>query len=85
MAGLYGTGISSSNAGVNGMTDLEYQSQYSLWCLLAAPFQTSFDVTKINDATKRILTNTEAIAIDQDVLGQQATKLIRSTDTEIYV
>jgi len=85
MAGLYGTGKSSSNAGANGMTDLEYQSQFSLWCLLAAPIQTSFDVTKISDATKRILTNTEAIAVDQDVLGQQATRMAKSADTDIYV
>lgn len=85
MAGLYGTGLSSSNAGANGMTDLEYQSQFSLWCLLAAPIQTSFDVTKISAATKAILTNAEAIAIDQDILGQQATKISKSTDTDIYV
>lgn len=85
MAGLYGKGLSSSDAGANGMTDLEYQSQFSLWCLLAAPIQTSFDVTKINAATKAILTNAEAIAIDQDLLGQQASKISKSTDTEIYV
>jgi len=85
MAGLYGKGKSSSNAGARGMSDLEYQSQFSLWCLLAAPIQTSFDVTKINDATKNILTNPEAIAVDQDVLGQQATRIQKSIDTEMYV
>jgi len=85
MAGLYGQGLSSSNAGASGMTDLEYQSQFSLWCLLAAPIQTSFDITKINEATKKILTNQEAIAVDQDVLGQQATMIQKISDVEVYM
>jgi alpha-galactosidase len=84
MTGLYGTGQSSSANGANGMSLTEYQSQFSLWCLFSAPLFTSFDIRKINADTKKILLNTEAIAIDQDGLGQQASRIKKEANYEIY-
>lgn len=44
MTGLWGTGKSSSNAGANGMTATEYQSQFSMWCMFASPLTICNDV-----------------------------------------
>lgn len=84
MAGLYGKGESSSANGAKGMTLAEYQSQFSLWCLFAAPLCTSFDIRNIDQNTKNILLNPEAIAIDQDLLGQQASRIKKEANYEIY-
>jgi alpha-galactosidase len=47
------------------------RSHFSLWCMMAAPLVTGTDVRSPNlDATtKSILTNADAIAVDQDTLG----------------
>lgn len=84
MTGLYGKGPASSANGANGMTLTEYQSQFSLWCLFSAPLFTSFDIRKIDANTKTILLNSEVLAIDQDILGQQASRIKKETNYAIY-
>jgi alpha-galactosidase len=61
--------------GNGGMSDDEYRSHMSLWVLLAAPLLAGNDLTKMTPQTLAILTNHDAIAIDQDVLGQQADRV----------
>ncbi len=74
--GNYGTGKATSAGGkFKGMSDTEYQSEMSLWCMLSAPLLASCDLRKMNEATKSILMNPDIIAINQDKLGEQA-KLI---------
>ncbi len=68
VVGMYGKG----NAAQGGCTDAEYRSHFSLWCLLAAPLMIGCDVRQMNAATRAILMNKEAIAINQDALGRQA-------------
>ncbi len=58
--------------GNGGMTTTEYQTQFSLWCLMAAPLLIGTDLRAMSEDTRRILTNRELIAIDQDPLGRQA-------------
>ncbi len=58
--------------GNGGMTTEEYKSEFSLWCMLAAPLMAGNDLRNMTDETLKILTNTELIAIDQDTLGKQA-------------
>ena len=53
------------------MNDDEYRTQMTLWCLLAAPLFAGNDLTKMNPATLELLTNPEAIAVDQDAAGVQ--------------
>lgn len=55
----------------NGMTAAEDRTHFSLWCMMAAPLMAGNDITKMSDTTRAILTNKEAIAIDQDTLGVQ--------------
>jgi alpha-galactosidase len=57
--------------GNGGMKDNEYRMHMSLWCLLAAPLIAGNDLTAMTPETLAILTNTEAIAVDQDPLGTQ--------------
>jgi alpha-galactosidase len=57
--------------GNGGMKDNEYRMHMSLWCLLAAPLIAGNDLTAMTPETLAILTNAEAIAVDQDPLGTQ--------------
>jgi len=85
MVGLYGKGKSSSWDGGPGCNDEEYKSHFSLWCMLAAPLIVNLDVRNMNETTKKILLNTEMIAIDQDPLGKQGFKFMDDGDFEIWV
>ena len=51
--------------GNGGMTDVEYQAHFALWSVLKAPLLIGCDITKMSDATKRILFNDEVIAVNQ--------------------
>jgi alpha-galactosidase len=58
----------------NGMTVGEDRAHFSMWCMLAAPLMAGNDIAAMTKETKDILTNKEAIAIDQDALGIQGLK-----------
>ncbi len=58
-----------------GCTDTEYRAHFSLWCLLAAPLMLGVDPGDMSAATKAIVLNHELIAVDQDALGRQATRV----------
>lgn len=69
----------------NGSLGIEqYRAQFSLWCILAAPLIAGCDVRKIDGDTLALLTNPEAIAIDQDPLGRQGRKTRDDGETEIW-
>jgi hypothetical protein len=62
--------------GFNGISDLEGQTTFNLWCILGAPLMIGEDVRPgggaiapaITAATINTLTNAEVIAVDQDPL-----------------
>ncbi len=85
VVGLYGKKGPSGDLGGVGCTDVEYQSQMSLWCLMASPLMITCDVRNMNDATKRILLNKDVIAIDQDILGVQAERKIKNDTWQMFV
>ncbi|HEY6849754.1 MAG TPA: glycoside hydrolase family 27 protein [Terracidiphilus sp.] len=66
------------------MTDDEYRAHMSLWALVAAPLLAGNDVRSMTDATRAILLNKEVIAIDQDLLGKQASP-VKNGDLERWV
>lgn len=82
--GLYGKGSSSSHDGANGCTITEYEAEMGLWCLLAAPLLVTCDIRSMDDETKRILTNKELIAVNQDPLGKQASRIWKDGVEEIW-
>jgi alpha-galactosidase len=55
-------------AGRGGMTAREYQTQFSLWAVMASPLVAQADVAKLSGD---IIGNTKVIAVDQDPLGLQ--------------
>ncbi len=55
----------------NGMSVAEDRIHFSLWCMMASPLISGNDIRKMNADTKAILTNKDAIAINQDALGIQ--------------
>jgi alpha-galactosidase len=70
--------------GNGGMTDTEYRTHMSLWSLLAAPLLAGNDLRHVSPAILDILTNKEVIAIDQDSLGKQATRVAKDGDLEVW-
>ena len=60
------------------MSTTEYETHFSLWCLMKAPLLIGCDLRNIDSDSLRILTNPEVIAISQDKMGVQGTK--RKTD-----
>ena len=70
--------------GNGGMTDEEYRTHFSLWCMMAAPLLTGNDLSKMSDATELILMNRDAIAVDQDPLGIQGKRVRKEGDTEVW-
>ena len=54
-----------------GMTDVEYQTHFSLWSIMAAPLIAGNDLRNMPKPIKEILLNKEVIAVDQDALGRQ--------------
>ena len=84
VVGLYGEGSSASINNANGCTVTEYQSQMSLWSLLSSPLLACCDIRNMDQDTKRILTNKEVIAINQDKLGKQARRIHKENEKEIW-
>ncbi|HEY3742755.1 MAG TPA: glycoside hydrolase family 27 protein [Bryobacteraceae bacterium] len=70
--------------GNGGMTDVEYRTHMSLWAMLAAPLLAGNDLRDMKPAILEMLTNREVIAIDQDKLGKQATRLSAPDDKEVW-
>ena len=66
------------------MTTIEYETHFSLWCLMKAPLLIGCDITKMSADTKRILTNDELIRINQDALGVQGSKVMVNGSSEVW-
>ena len=60
--GMYGNGL----VGTSGCNELDYRSQFSLWCMFSAPLMLGCDIRKIDEKTIRLITNRDLIRIDQD-------------------
>jgi alpha-galactosidase len=71
--------------GNGGMSVTEYQSHFSLWCILAAPLIAGNDLAHMTPEIGNILMNKELIAVDQDPLGTEGTRVRKNGDKEIWV
>ena len=70
--------------GNGGMSDVEYRTHMSLWCLLAAPLLAGNDLRDVKPGILEILTNKEAIAVNQDKLGKQGVRVAKNGDLEVW-
>jgi alpha-galactosidase len=67
------------------MTNEEYRTHFTLWCMLAAPLIAGNDLQNMSPETRAILLNKDLIAIDQDSLGRQATCYRDNGDYQIWI
>jgi alpha-galactosidase len=66
------------------MTDTEYETHMSLWSILAAPLLAGNDIRDMKPSIAAILMNKEVIAVDQDKLGKQGTRVSKDGDLEVW-
>jgi len=70
--------------GMPGMTETRNRSFFSLWCMMAAPLIAGNDVRQMTKSTVDILTNLEAIGINQDPLGIQGKIVWTDGNTSLW-
>jgi len=70
--------------GNGGMTTVENQAHFSLWCILDAPLMAGNDLRTMTPEIRDILTNKEVIAVNQDPLGVQGRKVRDDGDYEVW-
>jgi alpha-galactosidase len=70
--------------GNGGLSVAESRAHFSFWCLLAAPLMAGNDLRTMTAETKAILTNAEAIGVDQDSLGEQGRRIRKDGDLEVW-
>jgi len=68
-----------------GMSSTQFDSQLSMWSMLAAPLMISDDLDKIGPASLAAVLNEEVLAIDQDPAGVQGTLLASSGNGQVWV
>jgi alpha-galactosidase len=67
--------------GNGGLNVIEEKTHFSFWCLLAAPLIAGNDLRNMDKTTLEILTNKEAIAVNQDRLGIQGDVIFEEGNT----
>lgn len=67
-----------------GCNEIEYQTQMSMWCMLAAPLMIGCDIRNMDETTRHILLNRDIIGIDQDALGKQGFRVYRKDGIEAF-
>ncbi len=85
VVGLYGAKGPSGDLNSHGCSNTEYETQMSMWCMMASPLAMTCDLTKLNAETKRILLNKEIIAINQDGLCKQAEPKVINEAYHVYL
>jgi len=68
-----------------GLSLAESRAHFSLWSILAAPLMAGNDLRIMTPEILDILTNKEAIAINQDPLGKQGYRFMDHPGKEIWV
>jgi alpha-galactosidase len=66
------------------LTLAENRSHFSMWAMLAAPLLAGNDLPNMNPEIKAILTNKDVIAIDQDKMGRQASRVYSDGEVEVW-
>jgi alpha-galactosidase len=69
----------------NGNLNLaENRAHFSMWAMLAAPLLAGNDLTAMKPEIKAILTNRDVIAIDQDRLGKQGSRVYSEGEVDVW-
>lgn len=68
----------------NSLTTVEEETQMAMWSIFASPLYISTDLRTISNQSRAILLNPEAIAINQDVLGRQGSRVWQKADVQLW-
>lgn len=68
----------------NSMTQAEDRAHFALWCMMASPLMAGNDIRDMSKEILDILTNKEVIAVNQDSLGIQGFRYLKTNDLEIW-
>jgi alpha-galactosidase len=66
------------------LTLAENRAHFSMWAMLAAPLLAGNDLPNMKPEIKAILTNPDVVAIDQDRLGQQGSRVYSDGEVEVW-
>ena len=66
------------------LTLAENRSHFSMWAMLASPLLAGNDLPHMKPEIKAILTNRDVIAIDQDPLGHQASRIYSDGEVDVW-
>lgn len=67
------------------LTPSEQYTEISLWSLLSAPLILGCDLSKIDPFTYNLLSNDEVLAIDQDIAGKGAKKIVINEQLQVWI
>jgi alpha-galactosidase len=67
------------------LTPDEQYTHITMWCLLSAPLLIGCDLDRLDAFTLNLLDNDEVLAIDQDALGKQATRVATDGSMDVYL
>ena len=68
-----------------GLSSVEEETHFGMWCILSSPLLIGCDLTTIPASSMNLLKNTELIAINQDPLGLQAYVVQHDRDGYVFV
>jgi len=80
IVGLKGKGQISGT----GMSQMEYQTHMSMWCMACSPLMIGCDVRKLEPDTAALLLNRDVLAVNQDPLGRPARRMKRFGGCEVW-
>jgi alpha-galactosidase len=66
------------------LTLAENRTHFSMWAMLAAPLLAGNDLPNMKPEIKEILTNPDVIAIDQDKLGHEGTRIYSDGEVDVW-
>lgn len=70
--------------GMSGFGTTQNRTHMALWAISGAPLLAGNNIATMNSDTKSVLTNSEVIAIDQDPLAKQGTRVSDSGGLQVY-
>ena len=79
--GMYGEG----NVGSSGCTDIDYKTQFAVWCMFSAPLMLGGDIRNLNDKMLELVKNKDLIRINQDEEGRPAFCTTGSREAKSFV
>lgn len=74
----------SSNLRDSRLTPDEQYTHISLWTLMASNMLIGCDISQMDDFTVGLLCNNEVNAVNQDILGKQAVRVVEDKDIQVF-